>query len=91
MSRLERSKDRSPRRRKVKGAAALTGLNLDFSESPTVWRFLNHNSFVRGLMGPVGSGKTYARLADVLLRAEKPPASPLANLRSFRFAVLRHM
>ena len=33
-------------------------LNLDFSTSPTVWRFLKDDSFVRGLIGPVGSGKS---------------------------------
>ena len=39
---------------------AITNLNLDFSNSPTIWNFLNDNSFVRGIMGPVGSGKSYA-------------------------------
>jgi ABC-type uncharacterized transport system YnjBCD ATPase subunit len=31
-------------------------IDLDFSGSPTTWRFLQDDSFVRGLMGPVGSG-----------------------------------
>ncbi len=35
-----------------------TGLNLDFSESPQVWEFLRSNAFVRGMMGPVVSGKS---------------------------------
>lgn len=34
----------------------VTGLNLDFSTSPMVWKFLQSKSFVRGVMGPVGSG-----------------------------------
>ena len=35
----------------------MTGdIDLDFSGSPTTWRFLQDDSFVRGLMGPVGSG-----------------------------------
>ena len=50
-------------------------LNLDFSTSPTVWRFLKDDSFVRGLIGPVGSGKSYASCAEVFKRAvqQKPP------------------
>ena len=36
---------------------AITNLKLDFSTSQTVWKFLQDKSFVRGLMGPVGSGQ----------------------------------
>ena len=90
MARSNRATDRSPRRRKTGGAEALTGLNLDFSESPTVWKFLNDDSFVRGLMGPVGSGKTYASLAEVMLRAVKQPPSPETSIRYSRFAVIRN-
>lgn len=90
MARSERARDRSPRRRRTRDASALTGLNLDFSESPTVWRFLNDDSFVRGLMGPVGSGKTYACLAEVMLRAVKQPPSPIDNVRYSRFSVIRN-
>jgi len=35
---------------------SVADLNLDFSTAPTVWKFLNSDKFVRGLMGPVGSG-----------------------------------
>ena len=90
MPRLQRATDRSPRRRRQKGEDALTGLNLDFSQSPTTWNFLNDDSFVRGLMGPVGSGKTYASLAEVMLRAVKQPPSPVDNIRYTRFAVIRN-
>ena len=90
MPRSQRATDRSPRRRRQKGDDALTGLNLDFSQSPTTWNFLNDDSFVRGLMGPVGSGKTYASLAEVILRAVKQPPSPVDNIRYTRFAVIRN-
>ena len=30
----------------------IPGLKLDFSKSPTVWKFLNDDSFVRGMVGP---------------------------------------
>ena len=89
MSRAERATDRSKRRGKVK-PEALTGLSLDFSESPTVWKFLQDDSFVRGLMGPVGSGKTFASLAEVILRAVKQPPSPVDGIRYSRFAVIRN-
>ena len=37
----------------------LPSMDLDFSNSPTVWKFLHDDGFVRGIMGPVGSGKSY--------------------------------
>ena len=46
MARARRATDRSPRRKRQRETDALTGLNLDFSESPTVWKFLNDDSFV---------------------------------------------
>ena len=91
MARQTKARDRSPRRKRGKDASeALSGLNLDFSESPTTWKFLNDDSFVRGLMGPVGSGKTFASLAEVMLRAVKQPPSPVDNVRYTRFAVIRN-
>ena len=65
-------------------------LNLNFSTAPTVWKFLNDNSFVRGLMGPVGSGKSYACAAEIMLRAVKQKPSPRDGIRKSRFAVVRN-
>ena len=90
MARSPRATDRSPRRRKQPTTEALAGLNLDFSQSPTVWQFLQDDSFVRGLMGPVGSGKTFASLAEVMLRAVKQEPSPIDGIRYTRFAVIRN-
>ena len=42
-------------------------LKLDFSKSPMIWKFLQDKSFVRGIMGPVGSGKSYACAAEIML------------------------
>ena len=39
---------------------------LDFSGSHTVAKFMRSKGFVRGLMGPVGSGKSYACCARVM-------------------------
>ncbi len=41
------------------------GINLDFSDSPKVWEFMQSDNFVQGLMGPVGSGKSYACAAKI--------------------------
>ena len=57
MARKKAASDRSTRR-KVEAEGLFGGLDLDFSTSPTVWGFLSDNAFFRGLMGPVGSGKS---------------------------------
>jgi hypothetical protein len=67
-----------------------TNLNLNFTTSPTVWKFLNNNAFVRGLMGPVGSGKSYACAAEIMLRAVKQKPSPRDGIRYSRFAIVRN-
>ena len=56
-------------------------MNLDFSTSPNVWKFLNDNSFVRGIMGPVGSGKSYACCAEIFKRAVQQKPSPKDGIR----------
>tara|TARA_R100001129_G_scaffold164232_1_gene130271 strand:+ start:2125 stop:3651 length:1527 start_codon:yes stop_codon:yes gene_type:complete len=65
-------------------------LNLDFSTAPTVWKFLRDDSFVRGIMGPVGSGKSYACAAEIMLRAVRQKPSPRDGIRYTRFAVVRN-
>lgn len=65
-------------------------LSLDFSTSPTIWKFLQNNHFVRGLKGPVGSGKSYACAAEIMLRAVKQKVSPRDGIRYTRFAIVRN-
>ena len=69
---------------------AIANLNLDFSTSPTVWKFLNDKSFVRGLMGPVGSGKSYACAAEIMIRAVNQVQSPRDGIKYSRFVVVRN-
>ena len=69
---------------------AITNLNLDFSSSPTIWNFLNDKSFVRGIMGPVGSGKSYACAAEIMLKAVKQKQSPRDGIKYSRFVVVRN-
>jgi hypothetical protein len=92
MARRERATDQGPRRRREGQAdhEALQGLELDFSGSPNAWRFLNDDSFVRGLMGPVGSGKSYACAAEIILRAVKQAPSPIDHTRYSRFVIVRN-
>jgi hypothetical protein len=82
--------DRGARRRRQDTSELLTGFDLDFSESPTIWKFLNSDNFVRGIMGPVGSGKSYACCAEIFLRAVKQAPSPRDGIRHTRFAIIRN-
>ena len=68
----------------------LAALNLDFSKAATVWNFLKSDAFVRGLVGPVGSGKSYASAAEIMLRAVKQKPSPKDGIRYSRFAIVRN-
>ena len=77
MPRARTSKDRSKRRERVKPTEPIEGLDLDFSSAPTTWAFLQDNSFFRGLLGPVGSGKSYACAAEIVMRAvQQVPSGP---------------
>ncbi len=69
---------------------AITNLNLDFSTSPMVWKFLQDKSFVRGIMGPVGSGKSYACAAEIMLKAVSQVPSPRDGIKYSRFVVVRN-
>ena len=66
----------------------MKNLNLNFEHSPVVWKFLNSNNFVRGILGPVGSGKSYACAAEIMLRAVKQKPSPKDGIKYSRFAVI---
>jgi hypothetical protein len=69
---------------------AITNLKLDFSTSPTVWNFLQDKSFVRGIVGPVGSGKSYACAAEIMLKAVSQVPSPRDGIKYSRFVVVRN-
>ncbi len=65
-------------------------LKFNFKKSPTVYDFLQDNSFVRGIVGPVGSGKSYACAAEVFMRAVKQKPSPKDGIKYSRFVVVRN-
>ena len=68
----------------------MQNLNLDFSGAPTIWKFLNDKSFVRGIMGPVGSGKSYACASEIMLKAINQKPSPKDGIKYTRFVIVRN-
>lgn len=51
--------------------------------------FLNSNAFVRGIMGPIGSGKSTACVMEIIHRAGEQRPSPSGKRKS-RWAVIRN-
>lgn len=61
---------------------------ISYDAPPTVGRFMDSESFGRGIVGPVGSGKTTGCLFELFKRAcQQRPASD--GFRYTRFAILR--
>ena len=66
------------------------GLNLDFSTSPVIFDFFQSNAFVQGVMGPVGSGKSYGCAAKIFKKAVEQKPSPIDGIKYSRFAIVRN-
>ncbi len=62
---------------------------IDFSYSPTLWRFWESAARMRIILGPVGSGKTVACCTNPLAIAMKQ-APGKNNIRPFKLAVVRN-
>ena len=56
---------------------------------PVSQRFMESEAFVRGLMGPIGSGKSVSCVMEILKRAACQKRSPDGKRRS-RFAIIRN-
>lgn len=92
MPRTKGATARKPRPRRTAARVDVSTpdlLDLDFSKSPTLSKFLQDDAFVRGVMGPVGSGKSFACAAEVLLRAAQQKPAP-DNIRYTRFVIVRN-
>lgn len=63
---------------------------LKYRPEPTLAEFHEDNSFLRGVMGPVGSGKSVAMVIEVMRRALAMPPSVRDGVRKSRFAVVRN-
>ena len=59
-------------------------------ESPTLDAFHQDNSFLRAIMGPVGSGKSVACSVEAVLRANRQKPLSGSKVRPSKFAVVRN-
>jgi hypothetical protein len=62
---------------------------ISYKAPPTIARFMASPAFYRGLMGPVGSGKSSACCVELLHRAMAQAADP-SGVRRSRLAILRN-
>lgn len=60
-----------------------------YKPSPTLAEFHRDNSFVRGIMGPIGSGKTVGMCMEIYFRAGDQAPGP-DGVRRTRFAAIRN-
>jgi hypothetical protein len=66
------------------------GVNVDLTTSPVAYDFLQDDSFVTGIMGPVGSGKSYVSCLRVMRVALQQQPSPRDGIRYSRFVIVRN-
>ncbi len=62
---------------------------VKYSPGPTVKHFGNSTAFVRGIMGPIGSGKSVGCCIEILRRAKMQVKGP-DGIRRTRWAVIRN-
>lgn len=60
-----------------------------YEASPTCWKFHNSPAFVRGLVGPIGSGKSVACCAELMRLATTQRPSPDRKAHT-RMAIIRN-
>jgi hypothetical protein len=63
---------------------------VDFTHADTIADMLEDDSFVVGIKGPVGSGKSFGCSARIMDRALRQKPSPVDNIRYTRWAVVRN-
>lgn len=64
-------------------------IKYSYRGNPTLERFANSDAFIRGLMGPYGSGKSSASVIEIINRAQAQKKSPNGKRKS-RWAVIRN-
>lgn len=65
-------------------------LAIKYKASPTLSAFHHSPAFYRGVMGPVGSGKSTGMCFELFRRATEQAQSPQDGKRKSRFAVVRN-
>src|ERR1700733_3205617 len=63
-------------------------IEYDYAHVPTIWRFSQSHKFIRGLMGPFGSGKSSGCVMELVQWASRQP--DVESVRHSRFAVVRN-
>ena len=64
-------------------------IKRNYLASPTCWKFHESPAFIRGLMGPIGSGKSVACCVELMkLATEQEPSND--GIRHSRWAVIRN-
>jgi hypothetical protein len=63
---------------------------LDISSHKTIARFMQDNTKVRIIKGPVGSGKSTGGCADIMKRALEQQPAPKDNIRYFKALIVRN-
>jgi len=66
------------------------GRLLRYVAEPTLDRFHASDAFVRGVMGPVGSGKSVGMCWEIFQRALAQAPSPVDGIRRTRWAIVRN-
>ncbi len=64
-------------------------LTYDVSDAPTIGAFLSSDAFIRGLMGPWGSGKSTGCIWDIVNRGLRQAPGP-DGVRRTRWVVIRN-
>lgn len=64
-------------------------LSYDYTP-PTIGRFLASQAFVRGIRGPIGSGKSTTCCFEIMRRAFEQPPSPRDGVARTRWVIVRN-
>jgi hypothetical protein len=68
----------------------LTQVDYDATQNPTISAFHRDNSFIRGIVGPVGSGKSVGCTMETLFRANEQLPLKGSKCRPVKWAVVRN-
>ena len=64
--------------------------DVKYTPEPTAEKFHNSFAFVRGLKGPIGSGKSVACVQELMMIATQTQKPGTDNIRRTRFAIIRN-
>jgi hypothetical protein len=67
----------------------MPSISYDYGNAPTIGHFSNSDAFLRGLIGPLGSGKSSGCVVEVPYRAQQQRPGP-DGVRRTRWAVVRN-